>query len=323
MLTAMTANEANAAVFANRSRWPTGSDGFTRISVCLDPNSSTTQKADGAAGGLIHDRNPNLNEVVTRVRAALAQSWERWGSVRFVDWRMCDAITTGTSGYVKIFIHPNADNSSPVGIAARGNITSFKPWGNDFNRCISYNAATTHVEYRYDCVEQYAIHELGHVLGFRHEWSHPQAPFSCPVREPIGAGTFSSTFNQSFVSTVVNPQYDWDSIMTYTSGCVHQTGVRFGSTRLSPADIIAVSAVYPPPTGLQADVCNPGWFEAKRWTCPTNRSLAVGNTCSAGWIECIPGCNSGMFANDYWTCPGQPYRLVGQTCSTGWRTCGQ
>ncbi len=129
-------------------------------------------------------------------------------------------------------------------------------------------------------------------------------------------------YSSSVSATVVNPQYDWDSIMTYVDGCVHQSGVRFGSKRPSDADILGVMAVYPRPTSLGPNVCNPGWFDAQRWTCPTNRSVPVGNSCSAKWIDCMPGCNAGRFDDDYWTCPGQPYVLTGQNCSTGWRKCG-
>lgn len=240
--------DASASVFQNVARWPTDSDDLTRIRVCIEPTSSTSQRADGAAGGLIHDRNPNLQEVVDRVRAAVTGSWERWSSVRFIDWQMCNTLPAGTRGsYVGIYIHPDAENESPVGTRARGRTTSFKPWDNDFNRCISYNASTTHVQYRYDCVEQYAIHELGHVMGLSHEWSHPLAPASCGERSPLAPGTYLDVYSSSVSATVVNPQYDWDSIMTYVDGCVHQSGVRFGSKRPSDADILGGDGGLPAP----------------------------------------------------------------------------
>ena len=62
---------ARASIFANGTRWPIGSDGLASIDVCVETDSTVDERADGAAGGLIHDRNPSLSEVVQHLRAAL------------------------------------------------------------------------------------------------------------------------------------------------------------------------------------------------------------------------------------------------------------
>ena len=222
-----------------------------------------------------------------------------------------------------MLIHPDVPNDSSVGTGARGTTTRFKPWGNDFNRCIQYNPGTTHVEYRFDCVEQYAIHEFGHVLGFAHEWNHPDTPASCSDRTPLPSGSYDDTFPTTRDAVVVSPHYDFTSIMTYgNDACVDQHGVRFGSTRLSPADIVGVSTVYRPASGLGPNVCNPGWLDAQRWSCAANRLVATGGSCASGWVPCTPGCNPGRFAETSWTCPGYPYLATGRSCPTGWKLCG-
>ena len=322
VLASTVVGSADASVFSNSSRWPTASDGVTKIPVCIEPKSSTKQKADGAARGLIHSRNPTLDDVVARVQRALANSWEKWSSVDFYDWRMCDKLSPSwRSQYVGVWIHPDAPNNSHVGTNARGGTTNFKPWGNSFNRCINYNWWSTHAEYSYRCVEQYAIHEFGHVLGFQHEWRHPLVPPNCADRNPLDANRFAHHYPNRAGNTIVNPQYDFDSIMTYTGGCVDKDGVRFGSTNLSPADIIGVSTIYPPRAGLGPDACNPGWFDAERWYCEANPDQSAGNSCTSPWLQCTPGCNPGVFGGDYWSCPNEPYLTTGQSCSAGWRRC--
>ncbi len=251
---------AQASVFVNGVKWPANGDGYAIIHVCVISGSSTLERADGAAAILIHDPNPSLDDVLAHVQSALASSWELAGGVRFVDWKPCDVLTPEERlAAVGLYIHPDAGNDSNFGVTGRGKTTvdnhglSFKPWGNDFNRCIVYDPATTHMAYHWECAEQYAIHEFGHLLGFEHEWRHPSTPAACTAEkgEPvIPAGSYTSVLTPGFAYTVVSDVYDWDSIMTYAPECADVTGVRFGSPNLSPTDIAGAMAVYPkPPIG--------------------------------------------------------------------------
>jgi hypothetical protein len=243
---------AQASVFWNGSRWPQDTSGYTTVPVCII-DGSTAEQRDSQCYGCIHEGNPSLNEVVSHVRRALASSWERYNSVRFVGWKSCGALTSEEqAATVGLYIHPDTSNSSYMGTSTKGRVTSnnsgvgFKPWGND-TACINYNGWTTHMEYRFDCVEQYAIHEFGHVLGFDHEWPHPQRPSSCPASDEriLSSG---STYPNNTGYTIVNPSnYDMDSIMTYVDGCADVTGERFGSTNLSSWDDLGLRTVYPPP----------------------------------------------------------------------------
>jgi hypothetical protein len=178
---------------------------------------------------------------------------------------MCNDLSTAErEKSVGLFIHKDADNKSFIGTGALGKTTpdnrgiQFKPWGNSFNRCIGYNWRTTHVEYSYDCVEQYAIHEFGHALGFLHEWKHPLTPSKCQAfkgESVVSAADSSATYPTDKSYVIVNPDdYDSNSIMTYDGDCADVTGVRFGSENLSPYDIQGVKAVYPPVPHGQFDV---------------------------------------------------------------------
>jgi len=260
---------ASASVFLDYVTWPKGNDGFTTINVCIVDGSTAQEKGDGAFAGFIHDANPSLADVISRIRIALANTWEANSGVRFKGWKTCSQLSQAEQYQaLGVYISPDAANESGVGVyMTRGQVTvaahgvSIKPWGNDFNRCIYYNGFTTHMSYKYDCAEQYAIHEFGHAIGFMHEWRHPLKPASCTAKDDTIFGD----------PRTGNPNvYDWNSIMTYWDGCVHQNGVRFGTTTLSDWDIAGVKRLYPAPTQdcaatgskvkYQAHVGNIGWM---------------------------------------------------------------
>ncbi len=246
---------AEASVFDNTVRWPTDSDGITRIPVCIVAGSSATQYH--SADLLNEVPGPGLAAVINQIRYALATSWEEYSSVRFVSWQDCDDLSSfDQNDYVHLYIHPDRGNNAILGKNAKGKTANsdgalggigFKPWGNG-GQCIDYTfpASFTH---RYDCVEQYAIHEFGHVLGFKHEWTHPLRPSGCtnrPSTETIITSNHEKWFSHSKGYTIIHPDdYDLDSIMTYDSGCADVTGERFGSTNLSIYDMQGVRDAYP------------------------------------------------------------------------------
>ena len=133
---------------------------WRRFTCASTPTAPCHERADGAAGGLIHDCNPSLGEVVAHVRAALHASWESVSAARFRDWRSCGALSPSElATHVRLYLNPNASNEAIIGTSARGaqHGVSIMPWGNTFNRCIKYNWAHARVGYSFDCVEQYTI----------------------------------------------------------------------------------------------------------------------------------------------------------------------
>lgn len=264
-------DSADAAVFKNSAKWPQEADGYAYIRICVRRESSTDQRR----GASIHVTTPSLNTVVRKVRDAIHRTWETHAKVQFIDWRECGQLSSAQrQEAVGLYIHPSAPNNAALGKGGKGDNDlsfyedssgdtvkdyatgkkvkesgiNFKPWGgagagrSRSPRCINYVAGLARSTYRFNCVEQYAIHEFGHVLGLVHEWESPATPSTCSSRNPV---TDYSTFWTTTKKYTVASRYDYDSIMTYTNGCAHVTGERFGSTRPSQTDIDVVKKAYP------------------------------------------------------------------------------
>jgi hypothetical protein len=185
----------------------------------------------------------------------LRSSWER-SSIRFTGWGSCEALSwSQRAETVGLYIHWDAPNNAFVGGKGRTTKDSptvqFKPWGND-RQCISWNWGKATYEVRFSCVEQYAIHEFGHIIGFEHEWRHPERPGSCTNREAseyvLSQYQLSDTERYGTFFVPNRNDYDWKSIMTYDTGCAYVEGERFGSPNLSPTDLNALLTVYSPNT---------------------------------------------------------------------------
>ncbi len=305
------AASADASVFVNDLRWPTRSDGYTVIRVCVVGGSSATQKD----GGAIHDFNPSLEDVVGQVRDALRVNWEAYSSIRFVEWRDCAALTQAQRDEAMgLYIHPDTPNDSALGIAAKdadprydsktkrtSYSTNFKPWGNAA-LCIEYSGARAVMEYRFSCVREYGVHEFGHAIGFHHEWKHPYTPSTCSStrgsEQPLNGSfdLFSDSYDPSsnYDYTIANlyRDFDRDSIMTYDKECADVTGERFGSRDLDLWDRIGVTKLYPPVQPRPYDV---GVIPDVKGSCPEPTEVKIymdnedtdNNNQSSGWIGAI------------------------------------
>jgi hypothetical protein len=259
-LSTLSSAPASAAIFAKSQLWPQDASGLTTLPVCVEDDSSATQKRGGIYAFFIYDPNPSLAEVVQHVRAAVNASWSSVSSVRFTDWRACSALSDDERGRaMHLYIHPDAANASMIGTDTRGASrgVNFKPWGSEStaNICIRYNGWTTHMTYDFSCVEQYAIHEFGHALGFLHEWYNPSTPSACTQKKqsvqsgdwgPPLSGATASCLGGGATCVTVNPaSFDARSVMTYDAPCADVHGVRFGDPTLDNWDAVGAWAAYP------------------------------------------------------------------------------
>ena len=300
--------EARSSVFKNRIagtdgngnlayatyRWPkhTGYGDYFNIRVCITDDSKVQQKIDRDR---LIGRNPGMQEVLKHITNALHSGWELYTRVRWSDFRFCAALSAAERKHaIGLWIHEDAPNRAETGTTGRGITTTdtdadgdkdaavnVKPWGKggDSDACARYDTSTAHVEFEYDCVEQYARHEFGHSLGFLHEWYHPDTPEPCASYNPDtdtdnpntpeveathrkslavkAPATWGATYDTNAQGvplkdyTIPNGDYDRTSIMTYNGdgeekGCVDPQGeeVHFGGENLSDHDRAGAAAVY-------------------------------------------------------------------------------
>ncbi len=120
------------------------------------------------------------------------------------------------------------------------------------------------------------IHELGHVLGFAHEWLHPATPAGCASVTPSGERPIAPGDPDY---TITEAGFDFESLMTYNHGdneeCAAVTGVRFGSPNLSLGDRVGAQLVYPvledDPQGDDAV----GVIPDRAGTCPATTEVVI------------------------------------------------
>lgn len=128
-------SEASGLFVANgTSRFSPGSTTVRDIPVCWSRFSSQTDRTARAL-----------------VRAAVAESWERYGNVRFTGWENC--LNAFGDGGLTVFAAPGRSNAD-IGGDVRIDLTETR-------------------------LRAVAIHEFGHALGFIHEQARLDTPANC------------------------------------------------------------------------------------------------------------------------------------------------
>ena len=237
---------AYGSVFKDSQKWPTEDSGYTIIPVCIVEGSSASEKL----GGIFHDFNPSIGDVIGRVRMALSDGWEKHSNICFVGWRPCKYLfQSEKESTLGIYIHLDADNNCHLVINSKGRIDCgnacfWKPQGPGHAYFLNYNWGRTYAEYNFACAE-HSLQEIGHAIGFSHERDHYNRPSTCTQGTPIQQTDAGTSYSHS-IYTLVDSNYDWDSILTYADGCAHVNGIFYSSPDLSPIDIQGVAEVYPP-----------------------------------------------------------------------------
>lgn len=183
------------------------------------------------------------------VESAIVGSWQRHSSVRFEDWGACE--DRDPAAYVRLGVSRDRPRTRGLGTrlagAEAGVMLNFTdPW--------PYCRA----EDRRGCIENIAIHEFGHVLGFAHEQNRSDTPNAhCAAEDDLPQGPDGD---------VSGGPWDQDSVMNYCGG---------GSS-LSNGDIAAVQQVYGPAPRSSATILYRRDVDSVGWVLGASEDMVVG-----------------------------------------------
>jgi Astacin (Peptidase family M12A) len=104
------------------------------------------------------------------VKEALASTWERHSSLRFIGWSVCEPGSRG--------IRIRVDDTNPRSLV--GNLLDGEPDGMHLNFSFSaWSPVCSAPANREQCIKSIAIHEFGHAIGLFHEQDRQDTPSHC------------------------------------------------------------------------------------------------------------------------------------------------
>jgi hypothetical protein len=176
------------------------------------------------------------------VKAAIARSWSFAGNLEFTGWGTCAPTSSG----VRIQLQDDSTGPRALAFGTQVNglspglildhafqIFQVSPSTPGFSFVITCTPTST-PEQLQACIENIAIHEFGHILGFHHEQNAPGAssqsdfPASCPALVQPGDTSGNVLYKN-----------DWDlnSVMDYCSPA-------YGGPKLSQLDFSGMTYFY-------------------------------------------------------------------------------
>ncbi len=153
--------------------------------------------------------NPGPDDGTQRqwVRDAVARTWEAESGVRFTGWDTCQSSSSG----IRIQIRDEGPHVKGLGTQLNG-----MPEGMVLNFTFS-NWSPMCRETLQDCIEDSAVHEFGHAMGFAHEQNRPDRPSTCtePAQGASGDWLIGS-WDLDSVMNYCNPKWNGDGNLSAT-----------------------------------------------------------------------------------------------------------
>ncbi|MCB0378363.1 MAG: hypothetical protein KDD33_07715 [Bdellovibrionales bacterium] len=129
----------------------------------------------------IHDHFKKDKETIKEAVLAAVREWEQYANVKFEYLPEHDSQCVDSNS--SVLFRVKVINSRRVPYSAK----AFFPYTEDSKRDVYFKRKLVQGDFQQ--LKGIALHEFGHVLGFRHEHAHPDNPNICPEDRPLAPVT--------------------------------------------------------------------------------------------------------------------------------------